>query len=1379
MTRTIHTRLLALLLTVVMMFGLVVVGAPKAEAAEYDTTVYAPPATAEEIAAVPHWFSGNDGAGASGSFMKVIDGELYAWGANTNGVLGPVAANGALVLEPTKIPRSYFGDEDIVLVKMSYGGSAAVTESGQIYVWGYSLPSYFGGKSADSTPLAIDMGDLQAELDNGATVTYMNHTAFTLFIQDSKGNWYTAGDGRNGVAFQLKTGNLNKVTKVPTALYTDYIQKDGNTSRTIVAMTGGIYNKSFLLTNDGQVWSVGNDGGAASPHQLGLGVTGTTVTPKCLNVPGEPLNGIKIVAMASEDQGWVGVDSNGDVWAFGNSNSLRFGVPEGFDPTGKDLSNWNNCRPQRKPTKIYDHLAFNGGIKKKAVSVAISFQHVYVLAEDNTVYATGYNINSMITTNTANQYIPEMTQTLKSVSESDTIVGFVINNNCAMAVTKAGDMLFVGSNASGGAGTGTTETKPAGEVSKVEPSTLPPSQPMTANEVIFEIQTQDGTTYRADPSDPTKKLIKTEKGKAPTTINVSDLEISAGKRVTLNVYFNDFGKLGSFYLPIRFDPQLLQVVNDAGKAYTNGAGSSATVSSLSGSGIAQCFTGQTWSGGSLIVGSKDSTYPKICNTDGWISIAGYSSDPYASINGEVKMFSVNFMVMQTSKAPIAFTFADSTNVPTAGADGKPFASPGYDEACDVLKGNNYGPYWMIRNPKAENLIGAYPFNLKSSAYFNTKYTPVSDIKKLYVTYGSGTGMTQVDPDAADGKVHINWNNSETVYTVWADTDPEDASFPAVTWTYELKTDNRTDGRTAADFISIVSTGDTYIQFKMVDNASFVEGTDEPADLIFNATSVDNSSRSKSLTVLATSFQAPDSIKIKEKETAGTDTFIYNYRGDDTNENHVNTAPTKFNVDFGLGDGVLPANPQVQWKLLDQDRNEINLDDPAVKIALSGVVSGGGDDKTEYYANVSPCYTTPDNTYVILRVESVIDPSVGDEVILKAQMYVSKLEFSQETVRIAVNSERDLNQLLDIAPMDVYATDLRWSIVTEPDAESLPSNWDSDVDGDYDPASPPLYATLRNTTISSYEWGTPRNGYNGMHEDEYVVVQVQDAYSNESAFIKVQILDLNCPIAISEFEVKNELGYSNDVLIVKSGLEEGDIVRIYKTYDAATPAITTTELTKAQVPNGYGIFSLALTDTSGVLDGNSGEIAVQIVRKIAGGGTQEYDRVPVAYNAEPSKVQGYVRLLGRETYSEFNEGIHVYLSGTKYQGAVDTTAGGYFVFNEYVAPGSYNMTISKTNYLTRIISVEITAADEFNISLQDSPIYLYPGEMTGDNMINTQDINYYVSNWLGIYESTVPNFDAYNFDEMYGNSINGMDLEMILMRKDWVRASYPQWTVPNQ
>lgn len=1364
MKHTNGTKILSLLLALVMVLGLVVTVSPSASAA-YDTTVYAPPASAEDIAAVPRWFAGNDGALASGSFMKVVNGEIYCWGANSGGVLGPVGSGN--ILSPTKIPRSYFGDEDVVLLKMSYNGAAAVTESGQVYVWGSSLPIYFGGTSGQTTPLAIDMGDLATALGKGAQVTYLFHTASVLYVGDSNGDWYTAGYNNNGNLFQLDKTARNKLTKVPDALYTDYIRADGDTSRTIVAMTGGITTKSFLLTSDGKLWAVGADSGAE--HQLGLGKPGTYVTPQLVSAPGEPLGNVRIVSMTSEDQGWAGIDENGDVWAFGSSNHYRFGKPDDYDGTGKDLGNYALSPNITKPIKIYDHLAFNGGIKKRAVAVGLSYYHTYVLAEDNTVYAMGYNINSMITKNTAALSIPEMTQTLKSVSETDTIVGFVINNNCAMAVTKAGDMLFVGSNATGGAGTGDTQNSDSGEPTKVEPPTLPPAEPQTANEVIFEVQTEDGATYRADPSDPNGKLLKTE-NKVTTSIPVDALEVAAGKTIKLNVYFNDFGKLGSFYMPIRFDPQQLQVVNSAGKAYTNAAGSVFTVSSLSGSGITQHFNSQTWNGGYLIVGSKTNTYPKICNTDGWVSIAGYSDNHYAAINGEVKMFSVDFMVQKTGT--VKFDYATSKNIPEKNSTGGPITvDNAYDKACDILKDNNFGPYWMIRNPKAENLSSAFPFNpVKSSPVIKTRYVPVSSINKMRVTYGSGQGLTEIDPQD-DNKVHINWNNSDTVYTVRADTLPTNASFPAVTWTYELDTTGRTDNRTTEDFISIVETGDTYLRFKMVDNASFTENVDQPADLHFNATSVYNSSLSNSITVRAESFAAPENIKILEKTTLNTDTFVYNYRGDDGK--HSNTAPTTFHVDYGL-DGELPTNPQVQWKLLDQDRNELNMNDPAIKIALSGVVSGGGTDKKDYHASIDPRFTTPDGTYYILRVESVIDPTKGDEVILKTQMYASQLEFSQETIRMAVNTERDLSQLLNIAPLDVYATDITWSILSTPEVTSIPANWDNATNGEYDPDTPVLYASLRNATVSSYEWGTPRQGFNSMSKDEYVVVQAMDNYSGESAFIKVQVLALNCPIPISDFEVKNELGYSNDVLIVKSGLQEGDVLKIYRNYTDGTPEITTDPLTKAQIPNGYGIFSLALSDTSGLLAGGSGEIAVQLERD---GIT--LDLVPVPYNAEPSKVQGYVRLLGRDMYSEFNEGIQVYLSGTKYQGMVETTSGGYFVFNEYVAPGTYNMTISKPNYLSRLMTVSIKAAEEFNISVQNDPIYLYPGEMTGDNMINTQDINYYVSNWLGIYDSSVPNFSAYNFDETYGTSINGMDLEMILMRKDWVRASYPAWTVPNQ
>lgn len=224
---------------------------------------------------------------------------------------------------------------------------------------------------------------------------------------------------------------------------------------------------------------------------------------------------------------------------------------------------------------------------------------------------------------------------------------------------------------------------------------------------------------------------------------------------------------------------------------------------------------------------------------------------------------------------------------------------------------------------------------------------------------------------------------------------------------------------------------------------------------------------------------------------------------------------------------------------------------------------------------------------------------------------------------------------------------------------------------------------------------------------------------------------------------------------------------------------------------YPQFTFYVGDRSdSVMKGEGGFMAVRLYRvETTGQPETEYDPVPISYSSEPSLVDGYIHLFGKNTGSIADKDIRVDLEGLNFKETVYTNSSGYFKFTKYIAPGTYTMVISKANYLTRRIEqgfdgtggLVITVSEESNgkfcIASQTNPLVLVPGELTGDNVINVQDITYYVSNWVGQTDDAISGFDSYDFVE--DNSIGMKDLQELLKRRDWISASYPTWNVPKQ
>lgn len=1388
MKKTSGTRILSFLLTLVMIFGLVAVTPLTASA----VVEYATPATQEELDNVALWFTGNDGAGGRTAYAKIVNGAVYVWGQNTSYVLGitsyvnkdgetiPVGS-GTVVDVPTKIPESAFNNEKVVRIRFSYNAAAAVTEDDHVYMWGSNARTYFGS-SDPTTPQLFDTSVL-----NGHGIAQMTFGSTNMYLQDDAGDWYAAGSssttGTTSMTFGMgETHEAGVLYKATPAFYTAVGATSGNEIATI---RNSWDNTLYILMKNGKLFGYGMDG--TSIHTLGVGTgqthnsapieltnysdtltaTGSDGTSTTITLNSN-LNGLKITYIATEDQGRTVVDSNGDVWGWGSNSYKRF---------GEDAS-------VIKHKKIFDHNVY----QKKAVRTFISFTDVFVLCEDNTVYAIGRNANGMIVPG-GGDYVTTPTQVATDISTEHTIVGVSPNDTSVMFLTKTGDTFFTGDNSTGGAGDGTTTSQPAGTTTTVSSSTMPPSEPLTKNGVSYEIElTEDNKTvyYRPTTSGGGTQYTKVVGNQTST---VDSLTVDAGRNFKLNVYFEDFGKINTFVMPIRFNPNQLEVVNGAGNAYSR-TSEVVTPGAVGASvGIEQCFTVRDWKGGALAIGTKDGTYPKISNADGWVSVAGYSADSNPIIEGKVKMFSISFRARTTVTGNgIAFDFATDENIPSDVST----LGNGYDITCNGL-GHGLA-YWSIYNSTGDGGESGY-FTFKHEPFpkFNSKLVVLKALG-MSLTYGDDNNPvtdTLKETDPYSPGWNVNWSNSNVTYTLTADpysdvnkTTPG-ASFPQVRWSFDTAqvTGANNLDRTWEDYIIIVDEQDTYVRFKINPNFTPVEDED-PGYIRVTATSQNYTSVNASSYVSLRSYEAPNTLEMAQKDSSGAlvrvpdgAELVYHYTAD-PGENRV------FWVDFGGATN----NTEVVWSLLDAEGNPINNSDPDAKVTLARNNDGS--------VTIEPHYTTKGDDYVTLHVESLYDASKCDEVKIKVQLYATNLGFSPDTIRMSVMKDGmvsavDLSQYLQVQPVDVYATNYTWEILSNPERD--PANA-AKVDPSFVPGTDVVYGTLGTgttaATFTAFEWATPVAGTEGgvQQNEEFVTVRVTDTLSGKTADVKIAIMDLNSPLGIDQFAATNNLGYVNDTVMVKSGLKLGDVLTFYPSYEDAvnkTHQYSQTTIMEGMYP--YFTFVVGNRDT-GLMKGEGGFLAVTLTRQEEGASAPfTYDPVPVSYSAEPSLVDGYIHLFGKTTGSIADQGIRVDLEGLNFKETVYTDATGYFKFTKYIAPGTYKMVVSKQNYLTRRLeanssgvgglNIQVNDSGEFHISTYNQPILLFPGELNNDNAITIQDINYYVANWVGQYDENIVNYNLYDFYE--DGLISLRDLELLLMRKDWVSGSYPVWTVPNQ
>lgn len=516
--------------------------------------------------------------------------------------------------------------------------------------------------------------------------------------------------------------------------------------------------------------------------------------------PPSKIQGLKFNYINGEDRGRIFIDTNGDAWAIGQSCNGRF---DNTIAIGATTTEW---------VKIFDHIRMG----KRAVRAWLDFTHSAILCEDNTVYAMGLNNNDMIIPDeTAN--VMELTQVGHKISETQTITAVFTNLNGMMFLSKAGDMAFMGDNSSGSAGDGSTVNKPIGEITDVVSPMLPPSAPLTANKVSFEIEVQEETqtVYYTPSIDGTGSTYTRRVGSAQTYNQT--LTLDAGRPFKLNVYFEDFGKINTFTMPIRFDQSKLEVVNGAGNPYSSTTGVVTPGAIGASVGIEQCFDVRDWNGGALGIGSRDGTYPKISNADGWVSVMGYSADANPIIQGKVKMFSISFRA-KTTATNVAFAFADNDNYIGESAP----IGAGYDETANGLE--NYSAFWSIYNSAGDGgESGYYDFKHEPFPIFAMKLVPMRALD-MTLTYGDKddkvtTTMPESETTYTPGW-EINWGNSTVNYKLTANAYSNTAktatgvSFPQVNWSYEIMRPSGANNldRELEDVIQITEEQGTYVLY---------------------------------------------------------------------------------------------------------------------------------------------------------------------------------------------------------------------------------------------------------------------------------------------------------------------------------------------------------------------------------------------------------------------------------------------------------------------------------------------------------------------------------------------------------------------------------------
>ncbi len=311
------------------------------------------------------------------------NGDLYCWGYNSNGQIG----NGTT--ENQTIPIKVL--ESVKAVSLGDCYSAAITENDDLYCWGDNSDGQIGSGTTGNqlTPVKV--------LGNVKTV--------------SLGDYHSAAITKNGDLYCWGDNDFGQIGNDTTKDQSIPVKVLGNVK---TVSLGGAYSAAITEKGDLYCWGY-NRGG-----EIGNGTTQDQSTPV------KVLGNVKTVSLSlGIDNYSAAITENGDLYCWGND----FAGQIGNGTTGNQLT----------PVKVL------GNVK----TVFLREHHSAAITENDDLYCWGDNSDGQVGNGTTrNQSTPiKVLGNVKTISLGD---------NHSAAVTENGDLYCWGDNSDGQVGNGTT-----------------------------------------------------------------------------------------------------------------------------------------------------------------------------------------------------------------------------------------------------------------------------------------------------------------------------------------------------------------------------------------------------------------------------------------------------------------------------------------------------------------------------------------------------------------------------------------------------------------------------------------------------------------------------------------------------------------------------------------------------------------------------------------------------------------------------------------------------------------------------------------------------------------------------------------------------------
>ena len=285
-------------------------------------------------------------AGSAHSLALTADGQVAAWGSDSNGQLGNGASAGSTTAVTVTRDAALAGTT-VIAIAAGQLHSVALASDGTLVAWGSNLYGQLGNGTTTTaqTPVAVVANGALA----GKTVTAIAAGTRHTLALTADGRVFSWGSNQAG---QLGNGSGNPTATSPAAISGGGLIN----GKTVVAIAAGD-SHSLALTSDGKAyaWGLGSQG------QLGTGFTSGSYAPVAVQTSGA-LAGKSLVAIAAGGSHSLAIGSDGPGYAWGGNDYGQLG---------------NNVRPSLSP----EAMSTQGAIgSRPLMAIAAGTSHSLALA---------------------------------------------------------------------------------------------------------------------------------------------------------------------------------------------------------------------------------------------------------------------------------------------------------------------------------------------------------------------------------------------------------------------------------------------------------------------------------------------------------------------------------------------------------------------------------------------------------------------------------------------------------------------------------------------------------------------------------------------------------------------------------------------------------------------------------------------------------------------------------------------------------------------------------------------------------------------------------------------------------------------------------------